>query len=512
MTHSWTDEAQIAIDLCNDWAAHVVKDMPAKIFLFGSAIYNGGEQFFSDQSDLDIVVLFTDQLAAPERIKAVRKLLKHKADLELKMIPRLQRTSCDEPGVSIVPITRFELQANVHKSGARRFFTRNYYLNLLNGDHTLGIDGAGTLSIDDEHRYALEYVQKIRNEFLSVSANGTGSLKAYAGTDPMPKALLRVAAQQLKDVPDGAWYDTRLGLEELHRKLGDLRTEDPLFNETYKVVSVRRGGRGQRKPLTALDQLVLAEILFEDGFNAQTSPIVTWMLRVTGVAFAKPEWQRILSALIRLVPGAELLNLRAGSIVFEMRSDKEGYEILRRLRDLNVLHTLLGVHACELGESKDLDSPVDLTQNRQDVESRLLAKIAEWRPDASLSPRMLDVDFTKFLRNLHTSNTLPELDFDEGVVVDGPRPYVIDFVAKWLEPGGAWEELPIEVSFVSTPAVFFRKLERLLMLNMQVVLVCVTPPKLQHRLEQDVRRLNNETRKVTVIFVTPAPHGESAAE
>ena len=72
--------------------------------------------------------------------------------------------------------------------------------------------------------------------------------------------------------------------------------------------------------------------------------------------------------------------------------------------------------------------------------------------------------------------------------------------------------LAIEVTSVSTVSLFFRKLDRLLALNMQVVLVCVTPPELQRRLERDVRRLNNETRKITVIFVTPVPRGESSAE
>lgn len=503
MNLSWTGEAQTAIDLCSKWASNVKNDVPSQIFLFGSAIYDGGDQFYSDLSDLDIVVLFDKTIVgARERIDAVQKLFLHKAELELRMIPELQRTACDEPGVSIVPITHFELQANVHKSGARRFFTRNYYLNLLSGELTLGIEGAGTQSIDDDHRYALEYVQKIRNEFLSVSANGTGGLKDYSGTDPMPKALLRVAAQQLKDVPDGAWYDTRLGLEDMHRKLGDMRGTDPIFNSTYSVVSVRRGGRGQRRPLTALDQLVLAELLFEERSSAQTSRIVTWTLRIMGVSFAKHEWQRILSALVRLCPGAELLDVRAGSIIFEMRSDIKAYETLRRLSDLKVLHTLLDVSACELGDSKDLDSPIESIQNPKSIESRLLAKIAEWRPRKGAQGESLQRDFVKYLQNL-SDRYLPEIDIQEEVWIDGSSPQIIDVLVQWIEGEDAWEMLPIEVTLANTAGQFFRKLDRLLALNVHIVLVCATSPVVQERLEHDVRRLNNETRKVTVIFVNP---------
>ncbi|MGF6539393.1 hypothetical protein [Paraburkholderia youngii] len=503
MNQSWTDEAETAIDLCATWAKRVKDDVPSQIFLFGSAIYDGGDQFYSDLSDLDIVVLFEEKIGACERIEAVQKLLVHKAELELRMIPALQRTSCDEPGVSIVPITHFELNANVHKSGARRFFTRNHFLNLLTKDHTLGIEGAGTISIDDDHRNALEYVQKIRNEFLSVSANGTGGLKAYSGTDPMPKALLRVAAQQLKDVPAGAWYDTRLGLEDLHRKLGKLRATDSLIDETYKVVSIRRGGRGQRKSLSALHQLALAEILFDEGSSTQTSRIVTWTLRVMGVSFSKSERQRIQSSLMRLAPSAEILDVRAGSIIFEMRSDIRAYETLRRLSDLKVLPNLLEVDACELGESKDLDSPIEIAHDHQDVESKLLAKIAEFQIRESLPEEFVQDEFVAYLNQLRKSGQLPEIDIDEGVYVEGPRPHIVDVEVQWIEDDDTWETLWIEVTSVRSTSQFFSKLDRLLLLNRHIVMVCVTRRELQRRLEQDVRRLNNETRKITVIFVNP---------
>lgn len=503
MTYSWTDEAQKAIDLCRTWAQRVAADVPSQIFLFGSAIYRGGDQFYSDQSDLDIVVLFKNPLDTRERINALKALFDHKANLELNMIPKLQRTSCNEPGVSIVPITQFELQANVHKSGARRFFTRNVYFDLLNEKQTLGIEGAGTLSIDDDHRYALEYVQKIRNEFLSVSANGTGGLRDYAGSDPMPKALLRVAAQQLKDVPVGAWYDTRLGLEDIYRKLGNLQETDSLFKDTYKTVSIRRGGRGKPASLSALDQLVLAEILFDGKSGTQTSRIVTWTLRLIGASFSEQDAQKKFGLLAKFAPGVELLGTQQGSIILEVRSDLNAYENVRRLHELDVLHIILEVERCDLGEARDLNSPIETVHDRQDIESRLMTNIAKFKIHETLPDEFVQHEFVAYLNGLRKSGELPEIEIDEDIYVEGPTPHFIDVAVQWVDNDGIWDTLHIELASISGASQFFRELDRLLALNTHIVLVCVAKQEIQRQLEHDVLRLSNETRKIKIIFVNP---------
>ncbi len=113
----------------------------------------------------------------------------YKASLETEIIPQLHRINCIGAGVSIVALTRFEVKANVHKSGARQFFDKNYFLDLQTGEERIALsDDAGTVTIPDKNRHALEYVQKIRNDYLGMAANGTGGLRDYSGSDPMPKA------------------------------------------------------------------------------------------------------------------------------------------------------------------------------------------------------------------------------------------------------------------------------------------------------------------------------------
>jgi hypothetical protein len=240
--NEWTAEANDAIRLCEAWASKVIAELPCRLFLFGSAIYKGGEQFDREYSDLDIACLLPEPSTALSRFEALKTLHRYKADLELDMIRVLSRVTCTEPGVSIVTITEFELCANIHKSGARSFFTKNFFYDLITKEETLGLPLAGTRTMKDEYRQALEFVQKVRNEYLAIAANGTGGLGEFRGVDPMPKGLLRAAAQLNREVVDGEWYDTRLGLELMFSILQNKRSNDPAFRKLFDRVSVRRGG------------------------------------------------------------------------------------------------------------------------------------------------------------------------------------------------------------------------------------------------------------------------------
>src|ERR1700741_663935 len=135
--------------------------MKCDAYLFGSAIYEGGDQFDAQLSDLDIVIHFHEELDATQRAQRIAKLHGLKLLLELQMVPRLHRTNCEEPGVSVLPITTFELRANIHKGKNRRFFDRNVFLNLHTDNESVGLPDAGILSVTDESRQALEYAQGI---------------------------------------------------------------------------------------------------------------------------------------------------------------------------------------------------------------------------------------------------------------------------------------------------------------------------------------------------------------
>ena len=135
----WAPEAGAAIDLCKQWARQVSSAIPCKLYLFGSAIYEEGDQFDAKLSDLDIVVVFGEDLDVSGRVERLKKLRKFKLDLELRLLTTLHRANCVDPGVSVVPISKFELEANVHKSGVRRFFDRNIFLDLASEEQSVGL-------------------------------------------------------------------------------------------------------------------------------------------------------------------------------------------------------------------------------------------------------------------------------------------------------------------------------------------------------------------------------------
>lgn len=285
----WTADARKAIELSEKWAEVVIKKIRCKVYLFGSAIYQDGTQFDPIRSDLDILLIPDEIGSASSRLDLAATLKDLKLSLEGQMIPVLTRNVCDEPGASIVVATLFELGANIHKSGARSFFDRNAYLELgAQDDVKIGLRGAGEIAVTDELRQAIEFVQKTRNKFLSVAANGAGGIPDHGGSDPLPKELMRAAAQVVEDAEVGQWYDTRFGLELLHQLLVSGRAQDKRVRDLFdSKISVLRGGRGRANiKLGSEDQLLLAELLFDHCYSlfqakaaSQKHPLDSTVLR-----------------------------------------------------------------------------------------------------------------------------------------------------------------------------------------------------------------------------------------
>ena len=313
------------------------------------------------------------------------------------MIPRLHRTNCVDAGTSLIPITQLELQANIHKSGSRSFFDRNIFLSLTTEEQSVSLPNAGIITLADDSRQALEYSQKVRNQFLAVSGNGTGGIRDFDGPDPLPKVLARVAAQLAPDAEEGEWYDTLRGLEYVYAELARRRSESDLFKSLYRSMSVRRGGKGRRRPLSELDQLLLAEILYDLAATARQEPVITWEIRFNGGAPTGSERERILDGLRRLVPDGRILSVRNGSIIVRLHSSRRSYETVRQLNELNVLSRFFGVDEVHLSRpggvhdfvSADATGPLD----------RIAKHIAEWRPQATDNVKKTEAELASWLNS-----------------------------------------------------------------------------------------------------------------
>lgn len=488
--------------MCKGWANDVAATIPCDVFLFGSAIYKGGDQFDAQLSDLDLIVLFNEELAATARVERLLLLRKHKKELELFMIPALHRTNCVDPGASLVPITALELQANIHKSGARSFFERNIFLNLKTEEQSISLPNAGIATLIDDNRQALEYSQKIRNQFLAVSGNGTGGLDNFDGLDPLPKTLARVAAQLAPNAEEGEWYDTRLGLEYLYAELARRRDESDRFKSLYRSMSVRRGGNGRRRPLSELDQLLLAEILYDLAAAARLEPVIMWEIRFNGGAPHGSERERILDGLRRLVPDGRILSVRNGSIIVRLHSSKRSYETVRQLNELNVLSKFFAVDEVRLSLPGHVHDFVGLDDASGPLD-RIAKHIAGWRPQVTDNIKQIEADLGSWL-NLWLKNepSLADAIISREMSIGiGARPPRADFLLRFGTPDERESSFVIELFRLRNRSNFFQRLDYVLQFGLPTILVVVGSSGLLETLTADIERFENLNGQVRVVAV-----------
>ena len=243
------------------------------IYAFGSLVYRDGLQF-TKESDVDLVVCFPDEVNdAYDRMKWIEALHDQKITLEANLSKLLSRDPA-KPICSVVVPTSIEIDADLHKDAAPDFFKSNLFLDLISGERRTGFSGAGrkpvTVGLAES---CIRFVQKKRNAFLGVSANGTGGLSEFHDeTDPLPKDVMRhgamAAALSTQGAEDGAQYDTQFGLDFVTDGLYAIRDNNEYFRDIHNRLSIRRGARGQKEPVTPRDTIFLAEWIYDQARNA----------------------------------------------------------------------------------------------------------------------------------------------------------------------------------------------------------------------------------------------------
>ncbi len=192
----------------------------------------------------------------------------------MRLLKVLRRTGA-EPSVSVVAVTQAERDYDVHKDGHRDFFTANVFRDLVTGAEGEGLPGAGAGSTDRFVAGALAFAQKVRNDFLAVSANDTPKLDDFSGADPLPKRVMRAAAMAARasgrSGGPGAEHDVQEGLDLLTNELYALREKDPAYRQLQDVVSVRRHARGALRPVEPAHQLLLGEMIYDLAIGATPS-------------------------------------------------------------------------------------------------------------------------------------------------------------------------------------------------------------------------------------------------
>lgn len=243
------------------------RNVVSSIHIFGSLVYKNGEQFM-DTSDVDLAVtlLETDHSNALNRVRQINLLKESKRDLELKLMRILQASGLT-PIVSLIPLTSIEIECDIHKDLHRPFFGENIFQDAITKEIFENLPNAGTLDPPRYGKNGIAFAQKTRNLFLAEAPNSTLTLQDFSGEDPLPKALMRASAQTARYVGEteetGAEFDLKEGLDYLANLLYSKRTDDQAYRKLSDKISNRRGARGYKEPLSPDDQLMLAEILYD---------------------------------------------------------------------------------------------------------------------------------------------------------------------------------------------------------------------------------------------------------
>lgn len=279
--HMDSNLREALLDVLKGWATQVIGSIGSDgVFLFGSLLYRDGEQFNEVSSDVDLLMLFPGAAVkngdAATRLEWLEKSRNEKAALEAKLIAILARADSEVSMVSVVSPTELEIEADVHKDGADGFFSCNRFLDLGDGQVHIGLPNVGQRRLTERLLIqCLRFAQKKRNEFVNVTATGAGGLPPFDGPDPAPKDLMRHAAMAaaLKEGVDdpGAEYDTQKGLDLLSAELYARRAAGPVYGNLQNTLSVRRGARGERRPLSPSEQMLLAEMVRDVACDAYRS-------------------------------------------------------------------------------------------------------------------------------------------------------------------------------------------------------------------------------------------------
>lgn len=275
-----------------------------------------------------------------------------------------------------------------------------------------------------------------------------------------------------------------------------------MFKKLFDRVSVRRGGRGLKTNLSANDQLLLTEILFDVAATGETEEVVTWEVRLSGTPDLPNDEKALSTSIKRLVPDAQLIGTRRGSVIMRFRSSASGYNILVELQEFGILAKMLDVASARLIRV-DIEPLLYQETGEEGREQRLLQHISNWRPQGATSWIIEENEFAEHLKDaIETDSTLMGVSMLRNVrVSEAEASYEMDFLLSWADPDGRQEQMGIDLWHVRSHTSFLHKISQLLSLNQPVIFVAVGNERLLAKLMPDVSRLALLNANIRVIPV-----------
>ncbi|MEP0984938.1 hypothetical protein [Ekhidna sp.] len=245
------------------------------IYLFGSLVNNKGILFKKDKSDVDMMIVIPQQFENDFKARRdwIASLAEWKMLLEQELVILLQRTKTDEQIVSFLPVTRFELIGDLHKSNATPFFKSAPFIEIGTNKIVKGEELVEYIHFEDEIlKQVIAAIQKSRNEYLASNSLGNISRLEFDEIGSLPKSLCREAAKVNFYFIDDDNLENRInliyGLDFLKRQMQQFNSSNEELELVYYWASGSGNGLAQ---LTEEHVLLIHELLFDKAVEIYNS-------------------------------------------------------------------------------------------------------------------------------------------------------------------------------------------------------------------------------------------------
>jgi hypothetical protein len=169
-------------------------------------------------------------------------------------------------------MTEWEVRHGIHKDGNDAILNAVPMLDLGSGEQQPSLTRAVSSDVPTVHRQTIQFVQKNRAAFLSVSSNETSTFAIHAHSDPVPKELMRHFATATSDLGSNEDHASlSRGLSELSLALAEYRNgpdTDPMTRYA-RWLEVRQGARGKVDSIITAERYLLTNELIFDRIAQQ---------------------------------------------------------------------------------------------------------------------------------------------------------------------------------------------------------------------------------------------------
>lgn len=265
------------INLLNEWKTELEKNISHNgIYLFGSLVNNKGLQFKKDESDVDLVILMPKEVEEDfiKRRDWVASLMPLKISLEKKLMFLIGRKDAGDQIVSLLPVTSYELEHDIHKEGKKPFFRITNFIEIGSEKVVKGEDFVGYKDFGDSFlEQVFSAVQKSRNRYLKSSPIGNLDELIYNEKGKLPKALCREGGKvnsYLNTVDTGDRLSVAFGFDLIKNEVRQRITEGDEFELIYYWCCSSENGLEE---LGEENVLLLYELLYDLALNVKLNAI-----------------------------------------------------------------------------------------------------------------------------------------------------------------------------------------------------------------------------------------------